>query len=136
LFATVLDRCGEPARDLSALQRRRVLEQVVHETDLGELGAAAHFAGFVDGLARVLDDLAASAEPGEVDRRLAAEAGEGRRAEIAALRRAYLARLDELGRRDRAGSHARAAELLAGRLDAWDGSPVLAHGFEDVSGVQ
>jgi hypothetical protein len=52
------------------------------------------------------------------------------------LHGAFRARLAELGIRDRAGGHGRAAELLETRLEAWDDSPVFAYGFEDMSGVQ
>ncbi|MGZ4430458.1 MAG: PD-(D/E)XK nuclease family protein [Gaiellales bacterium] len=136
LFAVVLERCGEPAEALAPLERRIVLEQVVEQAQLDALAAAARFPGFVDGLGRLFDDLASAAPPSEVGRRLAAWDAAGRRGEIAALHAAYMARLAELGRLDRTATRGRAAELLDSRLDAWDGAPVLAYGFEDVSGVQ
>ena len=85
---------------------------------------------------RVFDDLAAGAEPDQLDRRLQRFADEGRRGELVALHTRYRERLDELGVRDRAGGHARAAVLLGSRLEAWDETPVFAYGFEDMSGVQ
>ncbi len=136
LFETVLERCGEAPLVLSAPQRRLVLAEVIAASGLDALGPASRFPGFADGLARLLDDLAVSDEPAAVERRLAALPASPRTAEIAALRAAYLARLAELGALDRAGVRARAADLIAGRLDAWDGAPVLAYGFEDVTGVQ
>ena len=136
LFEHVLERCGEPAGSLGALARRAVLEQVVRDAPLDALAGPARFPGFVDGLARTFDDLAGAATPAELERRLAAFAEPGRRAEVVALHTAYRARLAELGSADRAGSHSRAAELLESRLEGWDDSPVFAYGFEDLSGVQ
>jgi ATP-dependent helicase/DNAse subunit B len=136
LFERVLERCGEPVSSLGSLPRRLVLEQVVREAELEALAGPARFGGFVDGLARGFDDLAGSAPPQRLDRRLEGFGTAGRRAELVSLYHAYQARLDALGIRDRAGSHARAAGLLESRLDAWDGSPLFAYGFEDMSGVQ
>ena len=136
LFERVLERCGEPSRSLSSLSRRLVLEQVVRDAELDALAAPSRFPGFVDGLARAFDDLAGSAPPELLERRLAAFGDAGRRAELVALHAAYRARLSELGIRDRAGAHGRAAELLETRLESWDESPVFAYGFEDMTGVQ
>jgi ATP-dependent helicase/DNAse subunit B len=136
LFERVLERCGEPSAALATLPRRLVLEQVVREAGLDQLAAPSRFAGFVDGLGRMFNDLAGSAPPQLLERRLAAFAEPGRRLELAVLHGAFRARLAELGIRDRAGGHGRAAELLETRLEAWDDSPVFAYGFEDMSGVQ
>lgn len=136
LFERVLERCGEPSAALATLPRRLVLEQVVREAGLDQLAAPSRFAGFVDGLGRMFNDLAGSAPPELLERRLAAFAEPGRGLELAVLHGAFRARLAELGIRDRAGGHGRAAELLETRLEAWDDSPVFTYGFEDMSGVQ
>jgi ATP-dependent helicase/DNAse subunit B len=136
LFERVLERAGEPTAALSAPARRVVLEQVVRDAPLGVLAGPARFSGFVDGLARVFDDMVTAAPPDELARRLAAFSSDGRRGELVLLHERYRERLAELGVRDRAGSHAHAAGLLETRLDAWDGSPVFAYGFEDMSGIQ
>src|SRR4051794_11295791 len=136
LFERVLERAGEPTAMLSAPARRLVLEQVVREAPLDVLAGPARFPGFVDGLARVFDDMATAAPPEELAGRLAAFSSAGRRGELVQLNDRYRERLAELGIRDRAGSHAYAAGLLETRLDAWDGSPVFAYGFEDMSGIQ
>src|SRR5256885_6009865 len=81
LFERVLERCGEAPAPLRAIARRLVLEQVVRDASPVALAGAARFPGFVDGLARTFDDLAASAPPEQLDRRLAAFAEPGRRAE-------------------------------------------------------
>src|SRR5690349_18456825 len=136
LYERVLERCGEPSAALATLPRRLVLEQVVREAGLDQLAAPSRFAGFVDGLGRMFNDLAGSAPPELLERRLAAFAEPGRGLELAVLHGAFRARLAELGIRDRAGGHGRAAELLETRLEAWDDSPVFTYGFEDMSGVQ
>lgn len=136
LFERVLERAGEPSGSLSALARRVVLDGVVREAPLEVLAGPARFPGFVDGLARIFDDMASAAPPEELERRLGAFGSEGRRAELVRLHGRYRDRLAQLGIRDRAGGHGHAAGLLESRLDAWDGSPVFAYGFEDMSGVQ
>jgi ATP-dependent helicase/nuclease subunit B len=136
LFGLVLERCGEAPLVLSPAQRRLVLAEVIGAAELEALQAPARSPGFADGLARMFDELTVSDEPAAVGRRLAGLGGGQRFDEIRALRAAYLDRLAALGALDRAGTRARGAELVASRLDAWDGAPVLAHGFEDVTGVQ
>ncbi len=136
LFGLVLERCGEAPLVLSPAQRRLVLAEVIGAAELEALQAPARSPGFADGLARMFDELTVSDEPAAVGRRLARLGGGQRFDEIRALRTAYLDRLAALGALDRAGMRARGAELVASRLDAWDGAPVLAHGFEDVTGVQ
>ena len=136
LFGLVLERSGEAPLVLSPAQRRLVLAEVIGAAELETLAAPARSPGFADGLARMFDELTVSDEPAAVVRRLAGLDGGQRFDEIRALRAAYLERLAALGALDRAGMRARGAELVASRLDAWDGAPVLAHGFEDVTGVQ
>jgi RecB family exonuclease len=48
----------------------------------------------------------------------------------------YRAELDRLGVWDRGLLRRRAVERLTGELDSWDGSPVFAHGFEDLTGAE
>ena len=136
LFGLVLERSGEAPLVLSPAQRRLVLAEVIGAAELETLAAPARSPGFADGLARMFDELTVSDEPAAVVRRLAGLDGGQRFDEIRALRAVYLERLAALGALDRAGMRARGAELVASRLDAWDGAPVLAHGFEDVTGVQ
>ncbi len=136
LFERVLIVSGRPAASLGSLERRLVLERVVADAQLETLAAPARFSGFVDGLARLFDDLASADQPAGLERRLQAFSTAGRRGELAGLYGGYRARLDELGVPDRAGQRGAAAELLAGSLEAWDDAPVYAYGFEDVTGVQ
>ena len=56
--------------------------------------------------------------------------------ELARLHAAYRAELDRLRLVDREPRAARAAERLAADLAAWDGEPVFAYGFEDLTGAE
>ncbi|MDX6550728.1 MAG: hypothetical protein QOJ31_1412, partial [Gaiellales bacterium] len=136
LFERVLERCGQSTAGLGSLERRLVLERAVRESELQTLAAPARFAGFTEGLGRLFDELAAASPPAQLERKLQRLAGTGRRGELAALHGRYRGLLAELAVHDRAGLRGHAAELLDGRLEAWDDSPVLAYGFEDVTGVQ
>src|SRR5205085_10578648 len=49
---------------------------------------------------------------------------------------AYREELDKLGLWDRELERRHAAERVAGELEAWDGRPVFAYGFEDLTGAQ
>ncbi len=136
LFERVLARCGRSADSLGGLERRLAVERSVREAQLETLAAPARFTGFGDGLARLFDEVAAAAEPDQLERRLTGFAQPGRRAEIAALHAGYRALLEGVGTDDRSGLRGQAAALLGGRLEAWDETPVFAYGFEDVTGVQ
>jgi len=135
LLWLVAARSGEPVGGLGEFERRMVLEDVVRSAELTELAGPARFGGFVDGVLRLFDELAASDLPDAVSRRLESWSG-GRRDELVSLHIAYRARLAELRTTDVGAARARAAALLGDRLDAWDGVPVLAYGFEDLTGVQ
>jgi hypothetical protein len=126
LFAGVLERCGEAAPMLGEAQRRALLADVVAGARLDALAASARFAGFTDALARLLDEV--GDEPLDAG-------GEGAPAELAGLAQRYRERLSTLaGRpRDRSAAHALASRLLERRLEAWDGRPLLAHGFVELS---
>ena len=55
---------------------------------------------------------------------------------LADLFAAYRAELDRLGLWDRELEHAHAAERVASDFAAWDGRPVFAYGFEDLTAAQ
>jgi ATP-dependent helicase/nuclease subunit B len=106
-------------------QRSLVLRRVVAAASLGELGASARFAGFAEALGSVLGELEAGLlDPGDLD------------GDLAELYRRYRAELDRLGLWDRDLQRGYAAGRVAGDLSAWDGRPVYAYGFEDLSAVQ
>ena len=85
----------------------------------------ARFAGFADAVARALAELgSALLDPEDVPEALA---------EVA---RRYRGGLDGLGAWDRALLRRRAVERLTGEIGAWGDSPVLAYGFEDLTGAE
>src|SRR5207342_3271071 len=89
---------------------------------------SARFAGFADALGATVAELeSALLEPGEL---------EGGPDQLAELYAAYREELDRLGLSDRELERRHAAERLAGELDAWDGRPVFAYGFEDLTGTE
>ncbi|HEX3291045.1 MAG TPA: PD-(D/E)XK nuclease family protein [Gaiella sp.] len=85
----------------------------------------ARFPGFADAVGRSLAELdGALLDPDDLPPALAA---------IAAGYRDALARL---GVWDRGSLRRRAVERLTGDLASWGGSPVFAHGFEDLTGAE
>ena len=126
LFRRIGRSNGERRRVVTDSQRTLLLRQVVQQASLGR---SARFTGFADALGATVAELeSALLEPGELD-------GE-RDDQLAALYGAYREELDRLGLTDRELERRRAAERLAGDLDAWDGSPVFAYGFEDLTGAE
>jgi ATP-dependent helicase/nuclease subunit B len=107
-------------------QRSLLLRRVVARERTGALlGRSASFAGFADALGAVVAELeSALLEPGELD------------GELAELYAAYREELDGLDRWDRELERRYAAERIAGELGAWDGQPVFAYGFEDLTGTE
>ena len=126
LFARVRALAGEDEeRVIGDTQRRLLLTDVVRRAPLNGLGASARFAGFVDALAEAFDDLGAGlVDPGDLD------------GDLARLYDEYRRGLERLGLRDGNAVRRRAAELAASDLAAWDGAPVLAYGFEDLTGAE
>src|SRR3990170_941306 len=126
LFARVRALAGEDEeRVIGDTQLRLLLTDVVRRAPLNGLGASARFAGFVDALAEAFDDLGAGlVDPGDLD------------GDLARLYDEYRRGLERLGLRDGNAVRRRAAELAASDLAAWDGAPVLAYGFEDLTGAE
>ena len=103
---------------------RRAVARVTGPRD-GVLGRSARFAGFADALGQTVSELESGLlEPGELE------------GELAELYQAYRDELDRLGLWDRELERRHAAERVAGELDAWDGRPVFAYGFEDLTGAE
>ena len=106
-------------------QRALVARRVVAGAALNGLGASARFAGFADALLQALGELESGLlEPDELD------------GDLGRLFAAYRAELDGLGLWDRDRRRRHSAERLATDLSAWDGSPVFAYGFEDLTGAE
>src|SRR5687767_10807356 len=111
-------------------QRMLVARRALARTPLAGLERSARFAGFADALLGVLAEL----EAGMLDARSLASAAVD--ADVSLLYAAYREELDALGLWDRDGLRRRAVERLASELDAWDGRPVFAYGFEDLTGAE
>jgi ATP-dependent helicase/nuclease subunit B len=130
LFKRVLASAGPDAQAgrrplIGPLQRSLLVQRVVAGASLNGLGRSARFPGFAEALADAVTDLESAL--------LGPEALDG---DLAALYAAYRAELDRLGLSDRELEQARAAELVGSEFAAWDGTPVFAYGFEDLTGAQ
>ena len=109
----------------SDAQRALLARRTLARTSLNGLGRSAGFPGFADALLATLGEL----ESGLLD----PQQLEG---DLALLYAAYRAELDRLGLWDRDLLRRRAVERLRSELDAWDGRPVFAYGFEDLTGAE
>jgi ATP-dependent helicase/nuclease subunit B len=106
-------------------QRTLLLRRVVARAHPDGLGRSARFAGFADALGQAVSELESGLlEPGELE------------GELAELYQAYRDELERLGLWDRELERRHAAERIGGELDAWDGRPVFAYGFEDLTGAE
>ncbi len=124
-FDLVAGRNGGSRPLVGETQRMLLLRRVVAEARLGDLLASARFSGFADALGSAISELEAGLlEPADLD------------GDLAELYRRYREELERLELWDRDLRRAHAADRLAGDLEAWDGRPVYAYGFEDLSGVQ
>src|SRR6478736_2422502 len=113
------------ARTLGDVERTLVLRHLIAAAPPGSLGPSARFAGFADSLAGALTEIEASLlDPEDV--------GPG----LAELTRAYRAELERLAVRDRGMVRRRAVERLTSELGSWNGTPVFAYGFEDLTGAE
>src|SRR5262249_54107551 len=117
---------GDGARRLvSRTQRALLVRRVIDTARVEGLGASARFAGFAEELLQTVGEL----EPGLVD----PDELDGA---LAALYAAYRAELDRLELWDRDLLRRHAVERLRTDLEAWRGEPVLAYGFEDLTGAE
>ncbi|HEY6149366.1 MAG TPA: hypothetical protein VIW19_02515, partial [Gaiellaceae bacterium] len=122
LFARLARSNGAHRPVITSAQRSLLLRRVVAGA---KLGPSARFAGFADALGSTVAELeAALLEPGELD------------GELAELYAAYREELDRLDLWDRELERRYAAQRVAGELEAWDGRPVFAYGFEDLTGAE
>src|SRR5919198_2274900 len=106
-------------------QRALIVRRVLARARLNGWTRSARFAGFADALSGALGELESGlVEPRELD------------GDLADLYAEYRAELDRLGLWDRDVQRRSAAERLGTELAAWDGRPVFAYGFEDLTGAQ
>ncbi|HEU4450024.1 MAG TPA: PD-(D/E)XK nuclease family protein [Gaiellaceae bacterium] len=117
------DGCSRPVA--TEAQRALVLRRALAGASLDGLGPSSRFAGFGESLLGAISELEAGlVDPGEI-------AGD-----LAALYAAYRDELDRLALSDRDLERRRAVERVEEELEAWSGRPVLAYGFEDLTGAQ
>src|SRR5918999_1855713 len=127
LFARIRDRAGNGSgrAAITDAQRSLLLAELVARARLNGLTPSSRFPGFAESLGAAVAELeAALVAPDDLD------------GELGALYGAYRAELERLGLWDRELERAHAAALVADELDAWDGTPVLAYGFEDLTSAQ
>ncbi|MEP6910276.1 MAG: PD-(D/E)XK nuclease family protein [Actinomycetota bacterium] len=106
-------------------QRQLIVRTAVSAASLNGLGTSARFAGFADALSGALSELESGlVEPTDLE------------GDLARLYVAYRAELDRLERWDRDLQRRYAAERVAGELESWEGRPVFAYGFEDLTGAE
>ncbi|MFN2629307.1 MAG: PD-(D/E)XK nuclease family protein [Gaiellaceae bacterium] len=109
----------------SDAQRALVVRRVLAAAPLNGLGPSARFGGFAEALLGVLAELESGlVDPDDLD------------GDLARLYAGYRAELDRLGLWDRDQQRRAAAERLQRDLQAWDGQPVFAYGFEDLTGAE
>jgi ATP-dependent helicase/nuclease subunit B len=125
LFRQIADRHPEPRRVLSDPQQALVLRRVIDKTTLNGLTESARSTGFVEALRGAI----AEVESGLVT-------ADDLQGPLARLYGSYREELERLGVWDRHLLRAAAAERLAADLDAWDGRPVFAYGFEDLTAAE
>jgi ATP-dependent helicase/DNAse subunit B len=116
---------GSSRAVISPAQRALLLRRVIAGARLNGLAASARTGGFADALADAIGELEAGLLEPDV-----LEGG------LAELYRAYRIELDRLGLWDRELERRHAAERVGGELEAWDGRPVYAYGFEDLTAAE
>ena len=106
-------------------QQMLLVRRALARTTLNGLGRSARFGGFADALLATLRELESGLlDPEELD------------GDLAGLYAAYRVELDALELWDRDVLRRRAVERLGSELEAWDGRPVFAYGFEDLTGAE
>jgi ATP-dependent helicase/nuclease subunit B len=125
LFERVAMAGGEHRPVATDAQRALIVRRTLSQAALNGWTRSARFGGFADALSSTLGELESGlVEPSELE------------GDLVGLYGAYRAELDRLGVWDRDLQRRAAAERVARDLDAWDGNPVFAYGFEDLTGAQ
>ena len=125
LFRRLARDGGEHRPVATDAQRALIVRRALARAPLNGWTRSARFAGFADALSSTLGELESGlVDPAELEGDLAGLYGE------------YRAELDGLGLWDRDLQRRAAAERVGGEFGAWDGRPVFAYGFEDLTGAQ
>jgi len=151
LIADIGARTGYTARPLGRVARGRIVRAAVADASLGPLAVPATSPGFAPAAGRLFDELQRSLVTPErftrAIRAWAAAAGSGgvpvdrdgpRRYadDLAALYRAYHARLARLGRVDAEGHTWGVLSALRADPGAWGGRAIYFYGFDDLTPAQ
>ncbi len=124
LFEDVVGGDGR-RRVASDIHRAFAARRAIAASELASLGASASTRGFADTLLSTLAELdSALVDPNRLD------------PDLAGLVHAYRAELDRLGLRDRHALRRAAVERLQNDLGSWNGQPVFAYGFEDLTAAE
>jgi ATP-dependent helicase/DNAse subunit B len=125
LFRRLARDGGEHRPVATDAQRALIVRRALARARLNGWTRSARFAGFADALSSTLGELESGlVEPAELD------------GDLGGLYAEYRAELDRLGLWDRDLQRRAAAERVSGQLGAWEGRPVFAYGFEDLTGAQ
>src|SRR3954451_16593689 len=125
LFRRLARDGGEHRPVATDAQRALIVRRALARAPLNGWTRSARFAGFADALSSTLGELESGlVDPAELEGDLAGLYGE------------YRAELDGLGLWDRDLQRRAAAERVGGEFAAWDGRPVFAYGFENLTGAQ
>ena len=125
LFTRIARRGAATRPVASEAQRTLIVRRALAGQSLNGLGRSARFGGFADALLATVAELESGLlDPNDLD------------GELAALYASYRAELDRLNLWDRDLLRRHAAERVATELDAWNGEPVFAYGFEDLTGAE
>src|SRR5438067_12449767 len=125
LFRRLAREGGEHRRVATDAQRALIVRRALARERLNGWTRSARFAGFADALSSTLGELESGlVEPAELE------------GDLSGLYSEYQAELDGLGLWDEDLRRRAAAERVAGELEAWEGRPVFAYGFEDLTGAQ
>jgi ATP-dependent helicase/nuclease subunit B len=124
LFGRLARRAG--ARPVATeVQQNLLLRRATSQAALNGLSRSARSQGFVDALRDAVRELgAALVAPDQLD------------GDLGRLYAAYRAELDRLALWDRDLLRAHAVERLERDLEAWQGQPVFAYGFEDLTAAE
>src|SRR5437588_4703576 len=125
LFRRLAREAGEHRPVATDAQRALIVRRALARARLNGWTRSARFAGFADALSSTLGELESGlVEPAELE------------GDLSGLYSEYQAELDGLGLWDEDLRRRAAAERVAGELEAWEGRPVFAYGFEDLTGAQ
>jgi ATP-dependent helicase/DNAse subunit B len=125
LFTGIARGNGKHRPVATDAERALAIKRALAATPLNGLSASARYGGFASGLLAVISELEGGLlSPEDVD------------GDLGPLYAAYVAELERFGLWDRDLERRYAVERVENELSAWDGRPVFAYGFEDLTGAQ